>query len=109
MRLVSLICAALFMTVLVSANTASAADGKNAALKPAVKDHPLTELWSGYHYAKKETREMQDDDFANPAMTWYDIGEENWSKTDGEAGKACAECHKPADDSMKGIGARYPI
>ena len=83
-----------------------AADGKKEAVKPAA-GHPLDELWSGYKYAKPDTNAMQDDDFENPGMTWYDIGETNWSKKEGEAGKSCAECHKV--DDMKGVGARYPI
>lgn len=86
---------------------ALAADGKSAPIKPDAKDHPLSEVWSGYHYMTKESKAMQDDDYANPAMTWYDIGEANFSKKDGEAGKACAECHKVED--FKGVGARYPI
>jgi sulfur-oxidizing protein SoxA len=86
---------------------ALAADGKTAPIKPTAKDSPLPEIWSGYHFATKETQEMEDDDIANPAMTWYDIGEANWSKKDGEAGKSCSECHKV--EGMKGVGATYPI
>jgi len=62
---------------------------------------------SGYTYAAKETRNIQDDDFANPASIWLDQGETLWSKVDGEAGKSCASCHKGAD-SMAGVGTRYP-
>jgi sulfur-oxidizing protein SoxA len=89
-----------------SAGGALAAEGKKQSIKP-VAGSPLEELWSGYHYAKPDTNAMQDDDFENPGMTWYDIGETNWSKKEGEAGKSCSECHKTAD--MKGVGARYPI
>lgn len=95
------------VAAIIFAAPALAGDGKSAALKPASKDSPLSEIWSGYHFASKETRAMQDDDFGNPAMTWYDVGETNWSKKDGEAGKSCAECHKVGD--MKSVGARYPI
>ena len=45
----------------------------------------------------------------NPAMLWVDQGEDLWSKVDGEAGKACANCHNDAADSMKTAGARYPL
>jgi len=90
----------------ISAGGALAAEGKKQSIKP-VAGSPLEELWSGYHYAKPDTNAMQDDDFGNPGMTWYDIGETNWSKKDGEAGKSCSECHKTED--MKGVGARYPI
>ena len=98
--------AAIAMLGISSGGVLAAEDGKKKSLKP-VAGSPLDEIFSGYYYASKETQAMQDDDFENPAMTWYDIGETNWSKKDGEAGKACAECHKVAD--MKGVGARYPI
>ncbi len=85
---------------------ALASEGKIHSVKP-VAGSPLPELWSGYKYAKPDTNAMQDDDFANPGMTWYDVGETAWSKKDGAAGKSCAECHQIND--MKGVGARYPI
>jgi sulfur-oxidizing protein SoxA len=93
-----------------SGSATMAADGKTKAgsIKTA-KGHPLRKLWSGYRYASKSTQGMQDDEFANPAMAWHDIGQEEWSKVDGKEGKACATCHKDAMKSMKGVGARYPI
>ena len=42
-------------------------------------------------------------------MAWNDIGAAEWTKVDGKAGKSCAECHKDAAVSMKGVGARFPI
>lgn len=66
------------------------------------------EQLSGYTYATKETRAMQDDDFANPSYIWMDQGEELWSKVEGSAGKSCASCHEAAADSMKGVATRYP-
>lgn len=89
------------------AGYAWAADGKSKPIEPESKDHPLSEIWSGYHFMTMESQDMQDDDFENPGMAWYDIGEANWSEADGEAGKSCAECHKVED--MKGVAARYPI
>jgi L-cysteine S-thiosulfotransferase len=86
---------------------ALAADGKSHAMKQSIKGHPLSELFSGYYFASKGTQAMQSDDFENPAMTWYDIGEANFSKADGAAGKGCADCHKV--DDLKGVGARYPV
>jgi sulfur-oxidizing protein SoxA len=64
---------------------------------------------SGYLFAAPETRDMEDDDFINPAFLWVDRGEELWSTVDGEAGKSCMSCHNDAEDSMKGVGARYPV
>lgn len=62
---------------------------------------------SGYTYAAKETRAMQDDEFANPASIWTDEGEALWNKVEGEAGKSCATCHNGVE-SMAGVGTRYP-
>ncbi len=85
-------------------------DGITKAITPIAKDHPLTELWSGYKWATQPTREMQDDDFANPAGPWYEIGEANWSKVEGSKGKSCAECHKDgAAKAMKGVSTHYPL
>ncbi len=87
----------------------AAPDGKMEPVKPTAKDHPLDEIWSGYHFAKPDTRAMQDDEFENPGMAWYEIGRELWNKVEGEAGKSCASCHNKAEDSMKGVATRYPI
>ena len=84
-------------------------DGKEKPIAIEIKDHPLSELWSGYHYAKPETRAVQDDDFQNPASLWWEVGEQNWSNVDGEAGKSCSTCHNDAAASMKGVSARYPV
>ncbi|MCW9032771.1 MAG: sulfur oxidation c-type cytochrome SoxA [Rhodospirillales bacterium] len=64
---------------------------------------------SGYTYATKETRAIQDDDFENPAQIWVDQAEGNWSSVEGEAGKSCESCHNAASDSMKGVATRYPV
>jgi len=84
-------------------------DGVSEPVKPAAKDSPLKEIWSGKRWANEETREMQNDEFSNPAAPWQAIGEEEWNKVDGEAGKSCASCHQDAAETMKGAGARYPV
>lgn len=71
--------------------------------------HPLDEAISGYWFRSDETRAMQDDDFANPGFLLVDRGEELWVQAEGAAGKSCADCHDAAEDSMKGVGARYPV
>lgn len=63
---------------------------------------------SGYAYLERATRQMQDDDFANPGFFFVDAGAELWRRVAGKAGKSCAGCHKAAARSMKGVGARYP-
>jgi sulfur-oxidizing protein SoxA len=67
------------------------------------------DLRSGYTYAKAETRAIQDDDFENPAFIWVDYGEELWETAEGSAGKACADCHDAAEDSMAKVGVSYPV
>lgn len=64
---------------------------------------------SGYTFMTPETRAIQDDDFANPAFLWVATAEELWTKVDGEAGKSCASCHGDSKESMRQVGATYPV
>ncbi|MGE0483703.1 MAG: sulfur oxidation c-type cytochrome SoxA [Gammaproteobacteria bacterium] len=64
---------------------------------------------SGYTYAAVETRAMQDDEFDNSGFIWVEKGAELWSEVDGSAGKACGDCHGDVAESMRGVGARYPV
>jgi sulfur-oxidizing protein SoxA len=88
--------AALFVTALFGAAAANAAE------------IPLAERKSGYEFMARETRAMQDDDTANPAMFSVLDGETLWQRKDGAAAKSCADCHGDARTSMKGVAARYP-
>ena len=88
--------AALFLIALLGAGAASAAE------------IPLAERKSGYEFMGRETRAMQDDDTANPAMLSVLDGETLWQRKDGSAAKSCADCHGDARTSMKGVAARYP-
>lgn len=63
---------------------------------------------SGYTYATDETKELQADDFENPAFLWVEKAEELWDEVDGDAGKSCASCHGDVTESMKGIATSYP-
>jgi sulfur-oxidizing protein SoxA len=87
---------ALFVTALFGAAVANAAE------------IPLAERKSGYEFMTRETRAMQDDDTANPAMFSVLDGETLWQRKDGAAAKSCADCHGDARTSMKGVAARYP-
>ena len=69
---------------------------------------PLNERRSGYADLGSETKAMQDDDTANPAMLSVLDGEALWNAKAGTASRACAECHGDAKSSMKGVAARYP-
>lgn len=71
--------------------------------------YTLGDLRTGYTYATLATRAIQDDDFANPAFLWVDYAVELWEDPSGDAGKACSDCHGDAEDTMKGVGARYPV
>lgn len=76
---------------------------------PAVAGEiPLDQRRSGYEAMGAATRAMQDDDAVNPATFWLAEGEETWRRPAGAAGKACADCHGDAADSMKGVAARHP-
>lgn len=83
-------------------------NGKTSAVKPAAGNHPLKELWSGYHYSSPEIRKLQDSDSDNQAMKLYGKGEAAWKKTEGRAKKSCSSCHGDAEKSMKGAAARFP-
>jgi sulfur-oxidizing protein SoxA len=63
---------------------------------------------SGYTYAAAETRDIQDDDFENPAMIWVDDGNTLWDSKEGKAGKSCSSCHNDALETMSTTGAEYP-
>ena len=69
---------------------------------------PLAERRSGYEFMGRETRAMQDDDTANPALLWVLEGEALWGRKAGAAARACADCHAEARTSMKGVAARHP-
>jgi L-cysteine S-thiosulfotransferase len=69
---------------------------------------PRSDRRSSYDFMSRETRAMQDDDTANPGMLAVLEGESLWTRKSGGAGKACADCHGDARESMKGVAARYP-
>jgi len=74
----------------------------------AAAEIPLAERRSGYDLMTRETRAMQDDDAANPAVFWLLDGEALWNRKAGAAGRACSDCHGDARASMKGVAARHP-
>lgn len=69
---------------------------------------PVEERRSGYEFMSRETRAMQDDDATNPGVFWLLDGEALWNRKTGAAGRSCADCHRDARSSMKGVAARYP-
>ncbi len=80
-----------------------------AAFAPLLAaDIPPAERRSGYADLSRETRAMQDDDTANPAMLSVLDGEALWNRKVGAAARSCADCHGDATQSMNGVAARYP-
>lgn len=79
-----------------------------AAASAALADIPADQRKSGAQFMSPQTRAMQEDDTANPAMLSVLDGESRWNAKVGAAGKSCADCHGAADASMKGVAARYP-
>ncbi len=75
---------------------------------PRVQEYIVGEKWSGYVINENETRDMQDDDFQNPAFLWVEQAEDQWSMIEGLSGKTCQSCHGHVDRSMKGVATTYP-
>jgi sulfur-oxidizing protein SoxA len=69
---------------------------------------PLERLRSGSTYMGVDLRAMQADEFANAGMLWVERGAKLWGTRVGAAAKSCAECHRDARESMKGVATRYP-
>ena len=70
-----------------------------AAAQPATGPRPPR---SGFDTMAPATRAMQRDDAANPGMLWVREGEAAWSRPDGEARRACSDCHGGARSAMRG-------
>src|SRR5262245_35967416 len=87
---------------------AAAAAGMTLASFSLAAEIPLTERHSSYEAMSAATKAMQDDDTANPATLWVLDGEALWRAATGAAGRACADCHGEAPQSMRGVAARYP-
>ncbi len=71
-------------------------------------DIPLDQRRSDSDFVSADTRTMQNDDTANPAMLVVLDGETLWNTKAGATNKSCADCHGEAANSMKGVAARYP-
>ena len=63
---------------------------------------------SGFDDMGEQTRAMQRDDSANPAMLWVQDGEAAWNAAPAPQARACVACHAAAQSSMRGVAARYP-
>ena len=61
---------------------------------------------SGFDFMSAATQALQRDDAQNPVMLWVSDGARRWR--DASAGRACTDCHGVAEQSMRGVAARYP-
>lgn len=65
---------------------------------------------SGYAFMEPSTRQLQDDDFLNPAFFLVERGlalwDQDWPSKDGT--RSCRSCHGDPVTSMLGVAARYP-
>jgi len=107
MRRLILGAAVLATTGLVAAGQVWSDELGRLAIEPQ-PGNPLPELISGYEFRDEKTKQLQDDDFENPAFLWMERGEELWDTAEGEAGKSCSSCHEAAEDTMQGVAATYP-
>ena len=80
------------------------------ALTAAAEQPPLPpgKLRSGIAFSGADVRAMQMDDLQNPGMLWVERGAALWATRPADASRACADCHREAQATMKGVAARYP-
>jgi len=69
---------------------------------------PAKDRRSGFDFMSPQTQAMQADDTSNPGMFAVLEGERLWRESQGDSGKSCASCHRDAEQSMRGVAARYP-
>ena len=72
-----------------------------------INENLAKDLISGYHFAEPSTRQIQDDDFINPAFIWIEHGEELWDKIEGPSELACSSCHGKISN-MKKVVLKFP-
>jgi sulfur-oxidizing protein SoxA len=70
-------------------------------------DGALPEILSGWHFRTDETRDMQRDDFDNPASLFVEQAVDAWNTVEGSEGKSCASCHEDPE-SLRGFWASQP-
>jgi sulfur-oxidizing protein SoxA len=63
---------------------------------------------SGYAFMEPATRDLQDDDFMNPAMFLVEAGVDLWDQPWLPGGATCRSCHQDIVADMRGVAARYP-
>ena len=74
------------------------------AAGPVAAEPPV----SGTAFLSEALKAQQADDAANPGMLWVADGARLWDEPRGAAARACSACHGQAEESMRGVAARYP-
>jgi len=74
---------------------------------PAHMEGAMPEIYSGWLYRDASTRQMETDDFENPAMSFVDDGIAAWNTVEGSEGESCASCHGDISE-MAGVRAVMP-
>jgi sulfur-oxidizing protein SoxA len=67
----------------------------------------LSEVYSGWVFRSDETREIQADDFENPAFIFVDQALAAFNAEMGTEGNSCASCHESPEE-FRGVRATYP-
>ena len=75
----------------------------DAGQKDEFQDLPRDVLVSGTTFMTAETRALQADEFANPALLWVDRGRDLFDAGNGVP--SCRQCH---GDELEGAYTRYP-
>lgn len=63
---------------------------------------------SGTSFLSPAMQAQQLDEGANPGMLWVETGQDLWRTPASPGGRSCQTCHGEAEESMKGVAARYP-
>ncbi|VDC24796.1 sulfur oxidation c-type cytochrome SoxA [Pseudogemmobacter humi] len=74
---------------------------------PAFLADTFDTIYSGWLFRDDTTRDMERDDFDNPAMVFVDRGMDAWNAAMGANGESCAGCHQ-GPESMAGLRAVLP-
>ncbi|SIQ79789.1 diheme cytochrome SoxA (sulfur oxidation) [Paracoccus thiocyanatus] len=74
---------------------------------PAFLADTFDAIYSGWLFRDDTTRDLERDDFDNPAMVFVDRGIDKWNAAMGTGGESCASCHE-GPESMAGLRAVLP-
>lgn len=78
-----------------------------AALQAQTSPNPPL---SGREFQSRETRAVEEDEFAHPGLLWVEQGKRLAGEARPSGGKRCTDCHGEADGqrSLRGVAAQYP-